>query len=290
VHRDIMAQIFFVPAVIPCHTGVGHLVMQAVTCIGDMDMKIVIIGGTGLIGRPLVGLLRAEGHEVVAASPSTGIDALTGAGLAQALTDAAVVVDVSNAPSFEDGAALAFFRGTTTNLLEAARDAGVRHVIALSVVGTDRLQASGYFRAKLAQEQLIAAVGIPYTIVRSTQFFEFLSTIADGYTRDGAVYLPAIALQPVAAADVSALLAEIATAAPAGGIIEVAGPERAPLAEFTVSWLGARDDPRRISVTAETDYFGAPADDRTLVSDENARIAPTRFDQWLAAQTQESAA
>jgi hypothetical protein len=176
-------------------------------------MKIVIVGGTGLIGRPLVGLLRAEGHEVVAASPSTGIDALTGAGLAQALTDAAVVVDVSNAPSFEDAAALAFFRGTTTNLLEAARDAGVRHVVALSVVGTDRLQASGYFRAKLAQEQLIAAGGIPYTIVRATQFFEFLSTIADGYTRDKAVYLPAIALQPVAAADVSALLAEIATAA-----------------------------------------------------------------------------
>lgn len=264
--------------------------MQQDTCIGDMDMKIVIIGGTGLIGRPLVGLLRAEGHEVVAASPSTGIDALTGAGLAQALTDAAVVVDVSNAPSFEDAAALAFFRGTTTNLLEAAREAGVHHVIALSVVGTDRLQASGYFRAKLAQEQLIAASGIPYTIVRSTQFFEFLSTIADGYTRDGGVYLPAIALQPVAAADVSALLAEIATAAPAGGIIEVAGPERAPLAEFTVSWLGARDDPRRISVTGDHDYFGAPADDRSLVPDENARIAPTRFDEWVAAHAQESVA
>lgn len=253
-------------------------------------MKIVIIGGTGLIGRPLVGLLRAEGHEVVAASPSTGIDALTGAGLAQALTGAAVVVDVSNAPSFEDAAALAFFRGTTTNLLEAARDAGVRHVIALSVVGTDRLQASGYFRAKLAQEQLIAGSGMPYTIVRATQFFEFLSTIADGYTRDDTVYLPGIALQPVAAADVSALLAEIATAAPAGGIIEVAGPERAPLAEFTASWLGARDDPRRISLTAERDYFGASADDHTLVPGESARIAPLRFDEWLAAQSQESAA
>jgi len=285
-----MAQIFFVPAVVSCHTGGGHLVMQADTCIGDMDMKIVVIGGTGLIGRPLVGLLRAEGHEVVAASPSTGIDALTGAGLAQALTDAAVVVDVSNAPSFEDAAALAFFRGTTTNLLKAARDAEVRHVIALSVVGTDRLQASGYFRAKLAQEQLISAGGTPYTIIRATQFFEFLSTIADGYTRDDTVYLPGIALQPVAAADVSALLAEIVKAAPACGIIEVAGPERAPLAEFTASWLGARDDPRQISVTAEHDYFGAPADDRSLVPDENSRIAPTRFDEWLAAQTQESAA
>ena len=253
-------------------------------------MKIVIIGGTGLIGRPLVGLLRAEGHEVVVASPSTGIDALTGAGLAQALTDAAVMVDVSNAPSFEDAAALAFFRGTTTNLLEAARDAGLRHVIALSVVGTDRLQASGYFRAKLVQEQLIAAGGIPYTIVRATQFFEFLSTIADGYTRGDAVYLPAIALQPLAASDVSALLAEIATAAPIGGIIEVAGPERAPLAEFTASWLSAGDDPRRINVTAERDYFGAPANDRSLVPDENPLIVPTRFDEWLAARAPESAA
>ena len=253
-------------------------------------MKIVIIGGTGLIGRPLVGLLRAKGHDVVAASPSMGIDALTGAGLAQALEGAAVVVDVSNAPSFEDAAAFTFFRGTTANLLETARDAGVRHLIALSVVGTDRLQASGYFRAKLAQEQLIAAGGVPYTIVRATQFFEFLSTIADGYTQGGAVRLPGIALQPVAAADVSALLAEIATATPVDGIIEVAGPERAPLAQFTASWLGARDDTRRIIVTDERDYFGAPADDRTLVPDEGARIAPTRFDAWLTAQSQEQGA
>lgn len=264
--------------------------MQEDTCIGDMDMKIVIIGGTGLIGRPLVGLLRAEGHEVVAASPSTGVDAQAGTGLAPALTDAAVLVDVSNAPSFEDAAALAFFRGTTANLLEAARDAGVRHFIALSVVGTDRLQASGYFRAKLAQEQLIAAGGVPYTIVRATQFFEFLSTIADGYTQGDAAHLPGIALQPVAAADISALLAEIATAVPADGIVEVAGPERAPLAEFTASWLGARDDPRRIVVTDDRNYFGAPADDHTLVPGEDARIAPTRFDAWLAAQSQGQAA
>ncbi|WP_093226017.1 SDR family oxidoreductase [Sphingomonas sp. NFR15] len=250
-------------------------------------MKIVIIGGTGLIGRPLVGLLRAKVNDVVAASPSTGIDALTGAGLAQALTDAAVVVDVSNAPTFEDEAALAFFRGTTANVLEAARDAGVRHLVALSVVGTDRLQASGYFRAKLAQEQLIAAGGVPYTIVRATQFFEFLSAIADGYTKDDAVHLPGIALQPVAAADVSALLADVAVASPANGIVEVAGPERAPLAEFTASWLGARDDPRRIVVTTERDYFGAPADDHTLVPRDDARIAPTHFETWLTAQAQE---
>lgn len=253
-------------------------------------MKIVIIGGTGLIGRPLVGLLGARGHEVIAASPSTGIDALTGAGLAEAVKGAAVVVDVSNAPSFEDAAALAFFRGTTGNLLAAARDAGVRHFVALSVVGTDRLQASGYFRAKLAQEQLIAGGDVPYTIVRATQFFEFLSTIADGYTKDNAVHLPGIALQPVAAADVSALLADIATATPAEGIVEVAGPERAPLAEFTASWLGARDDPRPILVTTERNYFGAPADDHTLIPGEDARIAPTRFDAWLTAQSQEQAA
>lgn len=253
-------------------------------------MKIVIIGGTGLIGRPLVNLLRVGGHEVVPAAPSTGIDALTGAGLAEALTDAAVVIDVSNAPSFEDAPVLAFFRGTTTNLVNAARTAGVRHLVALSVVGTDRLQASGYFRAKLAQEQLIASSGLPYTIVRATQFFEFLSAIADGYTRDGAVRLPAIAFQPVAAADVSAYLAQVVAAAPVDGIVEVAGPERATLAEFAANWLGARDDPRRIIVTAERDYFGAPADDRTLVPGEGAKITSTRFDTWLATQSQEQTA
>jgi uncharacterized protein YbjT (DUF2867 family) len=257
---------------------------------GDMDMKIVVIGGTGLIGGPLVGLLQAKGHEVVVASPSRGIDALTGTGVAAALTNAAVVVDVSNAPSFEDAAALAFFRGTTSNLVDTARKSGVRHFIALSVVGTDRLQGSGYFRAKLAQEQLIAAGGVPYTIVRATQFFEFLSTIADGYTRDDTVYLPSVPLQPIAAADVSALLAEFVTAAPANGIVEVAGSEQAPLAEFTASWLGARDDPRRISITTERDYFGAPADNRTLIPGEQAHIAPTRFDAWLAAQSQDKAA
>lgn len=199
------------------------------------------------------------------------------------MASATVVVDVSNAPSFEDEAALSFFRGTTANILAAARTAGVRHVVALSVVGTDRLQASGYFRAKLAQEQLIAASGIPYTIVRATQFFEFLATIADGYTRDDGAYLPSIALQPVAAGDVSAMHAEVATAAPAHGIVEVAGPERAPLAELTASWLGARDDPRRIIVTAERDYFGAPADDTTLVVGDGAQIMPTRFETWLGA-------
>lgn len=253
-------------------------------------MKFVIIGGTSLIGRPLVGLLREQGHEVVAASPSTGIDALSGEGVTEALAGAAVVVDVSNAPSFEDEAALLFFRGTTTNIVEAARAAGVRHLVALSVVGTDRLQASGYFRAKMAQEQLIATSGLSYTIVRATQFFEFLATIADSYTRDDTVHLPSTAFQPVAAGDVSALLAELANAAPVDGIVEVAGPERAPLAEFTASWLGARDDPRRIIVTAERDYLGAPADDATLVPGDDARIMPTRFDLWLDASLTGAAA
>lgn len=252
-------------------------------------MKIVIIGGTGLIGRTLVSLLRNQGHEAVAASPSTGVDALTGAGLSDALVGAAAVVDVSNAPSFDDAAVLAFFRSTTANLLEAARTAGVRHFVALSVVGTDRLQASGYFRAKLVQEQLIAEGDLPYTIVRATQFFEFLSTIADGYTREDAVHLPNIALQPVAAADVAALLAAVATATPSDGVVEVGGPERAPLAEFTAGWLGARDDPRRIVVTEERDYFGAPADDRTLVAGDGARITPTRFESWLASYSQAQA-
>ncbi len=209
--------------------------MQADTCIEDMDTKIVIIGGNGLIGRPLVGLLRAEGHEVVAASPSTGIDALTGVGLAQAQTDAAVVIDVSNAPSFEDEAALAFFRGTTTNGWKRHATQACTTSSHFRWWGPIAFRHRDIFRAKLAQEQMIAGGGVPYTIVRATQFFEFLSTIADGYTRGDAVYLPAIALQPVAAADVSALLAQIATAAPAGGIIEVAGPKRAPLAEFTAS-------------------------------------------------------
>lgn len=252
-------------------------------------MKIVIIGGTGLIGRPLVGLLQAKGHDVVAASPTTGIDALTGVGLADALNGASVLVDVSNAPSFEDMAALAFFRGTTGNLLKAAREAGINHFVALSVVGTDRLQASGYFRAKLAQEELIRAGGLPYTIVRATQFFEFLSTIADSYTQGNMVSLPAIAFQPLAAGDVSAILAEISTNAPANGTVEVAGPERGTLDKFAASWLAACKDQRSICVTADQDYFGAPAGDGPLVPGSGARLGATGFDAWLGARLQESA-
>jgi uncharacterized protein YbjT (DUF2867 family) len=264
--------------------------MQADACDGDKDMKIVIIGGTGLIGRPLVGLLQAKGHDVVAASPSTGIDALTGVGLAHAISGASVVIDVSNAPSFEDMAALAFFRGTTSNLLKAAREAGINHFVALSVVGTDRLQASGYFRAKLVQEELIRTGGLPYTIVRATQFFEFLSTIADGYTQGNLVSLAAFAFQPLAAGDVSTMLAEIATSAPSNGIVEVAGSERGTLDEFTASWLAAREDQRSICVIADQDYFGASAGEGQLVPGTGARLGATCFDTWLGARLQESAA
>lgn len=248
-------------------------------------MKLVVIGGTGLIGRPLVALLQDWGHHVVAASPSTGVDAVTGVGLTDAMAGASVVIDVSNAPSFADDAVLGFFRTGTANVIAAAREAGVAHVVALSVVGTDRLQASGYFRAKLEQERLVASSGLPFTLVRATQFFEFLATIADGYTRKDGVHLPQLAFQPIAAADVSAMLAELAIASPANGIVDVAGPERGSMAEFVASWLGARDDPRHIVVTAEKDYFGATIDDDALVPGGEARIMPTRFDAWLHAVT-----
>lgn len=244
-------------------------------------MKLVVIGGTGLIGRALVALLQEWDHDVVAASPSTGVDAMTGAGLVDAMAGASVVVDVSNAPSFADEAVLAFFRTGTTNVIAAAREAGVAHVVALSVVGTDRLQASGYFRAKLEQERIVASSGLPFTIVRATQFFEFLATIADGYTREDGVHLPRLAFQPVTAADVSSMLAEVAIASPAHGIVDVAGPERGSVAEFVASWLGAHDNSRRIVVTAERDYFGATIDDDALVPGGEARIMPTRFNAWL---------
>ncbi|QNE31075.1 SDR family oxidoreductase [Sphingomonas sp. NBWT7] len=247
-------------------------------------MKIVVIGGTGLIGRQLVGNLLGMGREAVAASPSSGVDVLTGAGLDEAFADARVVVDVSNSPSFEDKAVLSFFDTSTRNVVAAARSAGVAHLVALWVVGTARLQASGYFRAKQAQEDLIQASGLPFTIVHATQFFEFMATIADGYTRDGVVHLPTFALQPIASADVAAALVHVALAPPLGGVVEIAGPERAPLAEFVGSWLGERDDPRPVYIDQGTSYFGTPVDDTSLVPGERARLLPTRFDAWLESQ------
>jgi uncharacterized protein YbjT (DUF2867 family) len=267
-----------------CHTASFHLVMPAEHA-GDSNMKIVVIGGTGLVGRQLVAALAGRGHEVIAASPSSGVDILTGAGLADAFAGTQVVVDVSNSPSFADDDVLAFFQTSTANILVAAKRAGVKHLVALSVVGTDRLQGSGYFRAKQAQEALITRGSVPFTIVRATQFFEFMGTIADGYTRDGVAHLPTFALQPIASADVAAALADAALSDPVRGWIEIAGPERAPLAEFVGTWLGDRDDPRPVAFEQHADYFGAPADDRTLVPDAGARIMPTRFGPWLAAQT-----
>jgi len=251
---------------------------------GRSSMKIVVIGGSGLIGSQLVTRLRAAGHEVVAASPATGIDAVTGEGLAEALADAEVLVDVANSPSFEDAAVLAFFEASGRNLVAAAHAAGIRHHVVLSVVGTDRMQQSGYFRAKLAQERLIESSGLPYTIVRATQFFEFMGAIAAGGEHDGVVWLSPAAMQPMASADVAAALADVALGDPANATIEIAGPERAPLAEFVGTWLGERGDPRPVAVDPSAAYFGMEIDDRSLTPGAGARIMPTRFDDWLSGQ------
>ena len=209
-------------------------------------MKIVIIGGTGLIGSKLAPLLRSRGHEVLQASPSRGVNAVTGEGLQPALAGADIVVDVSNSPSFDDKAVLHFFETGTRNLIEAAKQAGVRHCVALSIVGTDRLESSGYFRAKLAQERLIANSGLAYTILRATQFFEFVGAIADSGRRDGAVHASSQLMQPLLSDDVAAALADVTLGDPANGICEVAGPEAAPLADFVGRWLRKQGDTSRI--------------------------------------------
>lgn len=240
-------------------------------------MKIVIIGGTGLIGSKLAPLLRARGHEVLQASPSRGVNAVTGEGLQAALSGADTVVDVSNSPSFEDKAVLHFFETGTRNLVAAAKQAGVRHCVALSVVGTD----NGYFRAKLAQERLIVASGLAYTILRATQFFEFVGGIADSGRRDGEVRASSQLMQPLLSDEVAQALADVTLGTPAGGIREVAGPEAAPLSDFVGRWLRKKGDTSRIVAGPEVPYFGAPLALRTLVPDEGARIMPTRFDDWL---------
>jgi uncharacterized protein YbjT (DUF2867 family) len=245
-------------------------------------MKIVVIGGSGLIGRKLVDRLRRRGHDVVAASPASGVDTLTGQGLAGALAGAGVVVDVANSPSFQDDAVLKFFQTSGRNLLAAGRAAGVRHHLALSVVGTDRLLESGYFRGKMAQEELIKAGGVPYTIVRSTQFFDFLGGIADSSTDGSAVRLPPAPVQPIASDDVADALAELALSAPANGTVELAGPDRLPLAELIRRFLKAKHDPRTVVEDAQARYFGARLNDATLVPGDKPRTGPTRFEGWLA--------
>jgi uncharacterized protein YbjT (DUF2867 family) len=244
-------------------------------------MKVVVIGGSGLIGRKLVDRLRQRGHEAIAASPASGVDTLTGEGLAEALAGAQVVVDVANSPSLQDGAPVNFFQTTGRNLLAAERSAGVRHHLALSVVGTDRLLESGYFRGKMTQEELIKAGKIPYTIVRSTQFFDFLGGIADAGTNGTAVRLSPAPVQPIASDDVADELAEFALAAPVNGTVEIAGPERLPLAELVRRFLTAKQDPRIVVEDADARYFGVLLSDRTLVPGEGPRIGRTHFEAWL---------
>ncbi|RYD30664.1 MAG: SDR family oxidoreductase, partial [Verrucomicrobiaceae bacterium] len=239
--------------------------------------KIVVIGGSGLIGSRLVKILRQQGHEVLAASPSTGVNALTGEGLAEALSGADVVIDVANSPSFEDTAVLHFFETSGRNLVAAEKEAGVKHHIALSVVGTERLQASGYFRAKLVQENLIAASGIPHTIVRATQFFEFVGAIAQGATQGETVRLSSALMQPILAEDVSGALAEIATELPVNGMIELAGPEPIPMNELVSRYLESNGDSREVITDDSAGYFGTPVDDHSLTPGADPRLGGTRY-------------
>jgi uncharacterized protein YbjT (DUF2867 family) len=244
-------------------------------------MKLVIIGGTGLIGSKLVTKLREHGHEAVAAAPNTGVNTLTGEGLAEALQGASVVVDVSNSPSFEDTAVMEFFTTSTRNLLKAAGAAGVTHYVVLSVVGTERLSASGYFRAKSAQEELIKASSIPYSIVHATQFFEFVKSIAAAATEGNTVRLAPVLIQPMAADDVAKAVGRIAVGTPVNGIVEVAGPEQFRLDELIRDGLKARQDPREVLADPQSRYFGAMLSERTLVPADGARLGEISFQEWL---------
>jgi uncharacterized protein YbjT (DUF2867 family) len=248
-------------------------------------MKIVVIGGTGLIGSKLVEKLREAGEDPLSASPDSGVDTLTGEGLAQALEDARVVVDVSNAPIWDDAAVLEFFQTSTRNVLAGEVSAGVSHHVALSVVGTERLLESGYFRAKLAQEEAIKAGPIPFTIIRATQFFEFIGRIADSNSDGETVRVPPVLVQPEAADDIAVALAVAAVGAPVNGTVELAGPERFRLDELTRRVLSATGDARRVTADGGARYFGAELDDGSLIPGDDARIAPTRFEDWLATST-----
>ena len=243
-------------------------------------MKIVVIGGTGLIGSKTVAILRQGGHEVVAGSPKSGINSITGEGLKKAMAGAQAVIDLTNSPSFEDGAVLEFFETSGHNLLAAEAAAGVRHHVALSIVGTDRSD-NGYFRAKVAQEKLIEASGIPYTIIRATQFMKFLGGIAASSADGNIVRLSPGLFQPIAADDVAAIVAEVALAAPRSGIIEIAGPERAPFNEIVARYLKAVGDPREVVSDPEAQYFGGPVEERSLVPLGEARLGRIGFDEWL---------
>src|SRR5437867_4543450 len=253
-------------------------------------MKIVVIGGSGLIGTKLVKNLRQHGHEVVAAAPSSGVNTLTGEGLAEALTDAQVVVDVANSPSFEDKAVLEFFETAGRNLLAAEAATGVGHHIALSVVGTDRLLASGYFRAKMAQENRIKASPIPYTIIRATQFFEFLGGITQSATEGQTVRIPPVLMQPIVSDDVAAVVAEVAVKKPLNGMIELAGPERIRQDELVRQFLNATGDARTVITDPKALYFGIAVNDQSLTPGDNPRLGPTRFADWLSHKAEPGAA
>lgn len=244
-------------------------------------MRIVVIGGTGLIGSKVVAKLKQQGHETIAAAPNTGVDTITGKGLAEALDRADVVVDVSNSPSFEDRAAMEFFQTSARNLRDAEQNAAVRHHVALSVVGTDRLQDSGYFRAKLAQEQVIEASAIPYTLIHATQFFEFIRSIAEVSTVDGMVRLPPVKFQPVAAEDVASEIVRAAVANPANALIEIAGPETLRFDEAAAKVLKYDQDPRPVIADRSARYYGVEIADATLVPGPNARLGSTTLDWWL---------
>jgi uncharacterized protein YbjT (DUF2867 family) len=248
-------------------------------------MKIVVIGGTGLIGSQVVAKLSEHGHEAIAAAPNTGVNTLTGEGLSEVLAGADVVVDVSNSPSFEDAAVLEFFQTATSNLLAAERTAGVGHHVALSVVGTPRMADKGYFKAKAVQERLIADSGIPYSIVHATQFFEFLNAIADLATDGDTVRLPPVLFQPMASEDVANAVGRAAVGAPVNGTVETGGPVKYRMDELIGRALAARDDPRTVVTDPDALYFGAyTVDDSTLVPGDDARLGDVRFEDWLARQ------
>lgn len=244
-------------------------------------MKIVVIGGTGLIGKKVVARLSAQGHEVIAAAPQTGVNALTGEGLAQALAGAKVVVDLANSPSFEDAAVLHFFETSGRNLAVAEKEAGVAHHVALSVVGTDKLEQSGYFRAKIAQEALIRQSGVPFTIVRSTQFMEFLGGIVQSAAQGDAIRLSSALIQPISSDDVAQAVAERALAAPANGIVEIAGPEQFKMSDLVQRYLKAIGDARTVQVDPAARYFGAELQTGTLVPEGQAHLGRVSFEDWM---------
>jgi uncharacterized protein YbjT (DUF2867 family) len=252
-------------------------------------MKIVVIGGTGLIGSKTAAILRQGGHEVVAASPQSGINSITGEGLKEAMAGAQVVIDLANSPSFEDKAVLEFFETSGRNLVAAETEAGVRHHVALSIVGTDRTSDNGYFRAKVAQEKLIENSGIPYTIIRSTQFLEFLGAIADSGADGNVVRISPGLFQPIAADDVAGFVADVALAPPQNGIVEIAGPERAPFNEIVARYLKAVGDPREVVRDPEARYWGGRVEEHSLVPLGEARLGRIGLDEWLRRRSQAAA-